>query len=646
MSARNTILLVLFAIAFSSYAQSQSFDEKDQFRWLQKKPTIDSIIISIDCGPKVDSFFNSRQIYKVIFSRTSNIFRAIKSDRRRRVHRESLARDTSGIKHLYLSNGFLGVKIEETFHPNPADSNSSVPGAIIKINVVEGNRFLYRYIRINGEYDSEYEKDFGKILNRLETGTAVNPFKLREAAFDIKSILANNGYPYAKVDYTIDTLKEHSYADIDFSVKANSKVYFGNVLVDGATNFDVSLAQREITINKGEIYRRKDVISTQKRLLESGYYLTMQLNPISTDTADRLNPDFILKLKEKKPHFISIKTGASQDSLKDLTWTFSASWGKRNLLRSRRLELTASSSFIVFTEWRVKEHNYRIRITEPWFMGIRMPMTLTGQFSPGVRTPIEDQDYRKQSWSISISTLRNIRDQIKILTGLQYAAVNIYGLSEEDQEILKQEEGIRIQRKLFFDITRDSRNNIFIPSVGSLTNLNGEYVGGFLNGDDSYFMLQASWARYQKVWPGWISATRFKYGYVREFGESENVPVDDRFYIGGANTIRGFSQRGLGPQLVDADGNLTPEGANIILIANHEFRFRVIGNFWSSLFFDIGNGFRSRFEIKLDRLAYVYGMGIQFLSPAGPLRLDYARRIKTNNIEFDDRFHITILYAF
>ncbi len=631
-------LLLLLLLSISS-ASSQNGRDGNLERWLSKKPKIEKIEIN---GNDTANF-KYKDIADVMFSKTSNFWRAMRGERARRVQRETVDRDTSGIKYLYLSNGFLGVSVEESFDIILPDSN-----AIVKIDIDEGRQFRFRYTWTQGNYDSTFQSGIKEIVRRIETGKPANPFILRQAAFDIKTVLANEGYPYASIQYRLDTLSDYDYADVSFYIEQDSLVHFGDVNVEGLKNFSEKSVRREITIDSGQVYRRKDIISTQKRVLETGNFVTLQLNPRDQNLAsfDRLNPDFTLRVREKKPHYVNFKTGAAQDSLKDLTWTFGGSWGKRNVSSSaRKLEFKADASFIIFTEWRLKEHNYSVSLTEPWFVGIRMPLTLTGEISPGVKTPIEEQDYRILSWSVSLSTYRNIQDIMKYLTGIKYESVEIYGLSPEDAINLRQEEGIRIRRKLFFDLTRDSRDNIFVPSTGSYTVINSEYVGGFLKGDDSFYSLDVSWARYQRVWPGWISATRLKYGYVREFGDSKTVPVDDRLYIGGANTIRGFTHNGLGPQSVDSLGNRTPQGANIILIANQEFRFPILGNFWGSIFGDIGNGFLAKEEIKWNVMAMSIGGGIQFLSPAGPIRLDYARPIR-RKVDDNYKFHLSILYAF
>jgi outer membrane protein insertion porin family len=625
-------IIFSFIILICSSALSQSQDDPVLMRWLNKKPVIDSIVV---VGNQT---FSDSKIKSLMFSRKGNILRTIKSDRRRRVQRETILRDTSEVKYLYLSSGFLGVKLNEEFFPIKSDSV-----ALVKMTVSEGRLFYYGQVAVEGSFENRFSKEFNGILSRFKKAVPVDYFALKQAVYDCKSILANSGYPYATADFVIDTSTESDRANIKYTIIADSLVHFGNLHIKGAQHFDTSLVVREMTFRAGDIYRRKDFIESQKRILNTGNYLTLQLSSITQDSsgsADRLNPDFILNLKEKKPRYLSIKTGAGQNLYKDLIWSNSIAWGKRNLFRSRKLELSINTEFVIFTEWRLLLHNYQLKFTEPWFLGFRMPITLIAQIEPGVRSSV--QPYRIQSWSVSLETTKEIKEKFTNTTGLEYKSVNIYGLSLADQEKLRQEKGIFIRRKLYNNIVRDSRDYPFIPQRGSLASLKLQYAGGFLGGDESFYLIEANWARYQKLWPGWISASRLKFGFVNSFGNSAEVPVDVRFYAGGANTVRSFSENELGPR--SSDG--TPEGANILILANQEFRFPLYKKLWGSIFTDIGNGFRDWVDIKPSNMAFAYGLGMQFISPAGPIRIDYARHIKTDQYDAGYRFHFTILYAF
>ena len=632
--------LLGFLLLFYAVAEAQYSDEQMLNRWLSKKPVIDSFVIKIEGN---DSLISHKKIKNSLYSYKSdfpilNLLSAIRGDRRRRVQRETIMRDTAEVKYLFLSAGFLGVRIKEDFEPLLPDSS-----ALVKINIETGRRFFYDTVIVKGTFEPRLRGDILKQVRPFKKNKPVDPFKLKQAEYDIKSVLANNGYPYASIVYKIDTTEDDVGTVINFAIDSDSLVHFGNVKIMGIDKFDTSLVERELTFKKGDLYRREDIIKSQKRLLETGYYFTLRLNSTVQDTSsmqERLNPDFLLALREKKAQHISVKTGASQDSLKDLIWSFTGAWSKRNFLRSRYLELSATSSFVIFTEWRLKEHSYRFRITDPWFMGLRMPLTLTAQVEPGVRSLV--QPYRKQTWYVSATTTWNVTEKSKLVMGLQYEKVNIYGVSKEAELQIKEEEGIKVRRKMYFNYTRDSRNNIFVPSQGSVTGLRFEYIGGFLGGDDSFYQLESSWSRYRKIWPGWIAATRIKGGFLQEIKDSPSVPTDDRYYIGGANTIRGFPENELGPR--SAAGNFT--GADIIIIFNQELRYPILGKLWGSFFTDIGNGYIYRDDIKFKNLALAYGLGIQFVSPAGPIRLDYARHIRSEGIEPGDKIHFTILYAF
>jgi outer membrane protein insertion porin family len=304
----------------------------------------------------------------------------------------------------------------------------------------------------------------------------------------------------------------------------------------------------------------------------------------------------------------------------------------------------------------LRRNVYSLKYTDPWFMGIRMPTTFGFELRPKVRSEHE-QEYDIASWSIKVSTLRKFGRYLRADFGVEYESVDITGIPAEDIPIIKQENGVSERRKVYFSLRRDSRDHLFIPKIGSITEGSVEYVGGFLGGDDNFFGIQGSWSRFQVLWPGWVAATRVKGGWVRPFGNSSTVPSNDRLYLGGANTVRGFRENSLGP-LAD-DG--TAVGARYILLFNQEFRWKTlqvlqklpfVGSFfntlplWQSVFVDIGNGFNSLEEIKLSSFAYSYGTGLQMVSPAGPIRLDYARRIATDRYSFDSRWHFTILYAF
>jgi len=622
--------------------QSAAID-RSILRWIRNKPAIKSISI------EGNNFFSDSDIRKRMYSRVRTIWGSIKGDRRTKIQSETYGRDTLEIKYLYLTNGFLGIQIEENFNVIMPDSSARV---MVKID--EGHRYKYGKKTIKGNFENRFQNRFEQIVTKLQELKPINLFDVRQASFDIKTVLANEGYPYAEVNFTIDTSQVNVVTPIQFVVESDSLVHYGEITIQGINRYPAYTASRELKINRGNVYRRHEIVESQRRIYESGYFSTLQLKQ-SNQVTDRLNPDFILRVRERKPTYITVKTGAGQSEYADLSWSFSAGVGKRNLFGSRRIDLLFNLVYGVGKKNRIIEHDYRLRYTEPWFLGIRMPLSLAFTYEPKVQHPV--QDFRVEQWAASISTLKRFSLHTRASWGLEYQSVDISGVPDElKEEVRLQTEGLSIRRRIYLNMIRDSRDNIFVPRFGSKREIAIDYFGGFLGGDDSFIRIETSWSWYHPVWPGWISASRIKGGWVDPYGETELVPSGDRLFLGGANTVRGFTENTLVPMQKDS-----LPGAGFTIVVNQEFRWKTIQIFnpipflgdlfrnlplWQSIFIDVGNGFRSIDKFQFSELVVAYGTGVQIQSPAGPIRLDYAHHIKTSTIEAGDHWHFTILYAF
>lgn len=622
------LLLILFAVT-----SVRSADRATQ-RWMFREPKITKITI---VG---NQFLSDKDIKSKLYSRTANFWRGLRGERRMKVQRETPRRDSLEVTYLYLTEGFLDVAVRTEYLPRTTDSASE---AEARITVAEGRRYFYGHSQVIGEFPQRFKGDFVKIAGRMRPGKPISPVVLREAEFDMKAILANNGYPYSQVVTSFDLVDSLGWSPMTFTISSGPLVHFGKVKIEGIDDYPQKVAERELKVKTGALYKREDIVNSQQRLYESGYFSTLTL-ATDPNSPDSLNPDFLLRVRERKPMYATFQTGAAQSKVRDLLWDFTALFGKRNFLGTRRLELSSSYQFAVGSDSRLLNHIYRARYTQPWFLGFRMPLDLTGEVRPEVKSAT--QEYDVSSWSVAASSTRKFGQLAAIRFGFEYQSVTITGVPEDQVDIKAEEEGLSNRRKLIFDVRRDSRDNAFIPTRGAVLDGSLQYYGGFLGGDEDFMKAELSFSSYQIVWPGWISATRIKGGWADAFGAGTDVPLEDRFYLGGANTIRGFRENSLGPQ---SDGK--PAGALVYAVFNQEFRWKTlqITRSWplyQSLFFDMGNGFEDWDKLQFNDFAFALGTGVQIVTPAGPIRIDYARTIKSQRYPLADRWHFTILYAF
>jgi outer membrane protein insertion porin family len=453
------------------------------------------------------------------------------------------------------------------------------------------------------------------------------------------------------VSVGVEISEAYESATVTFSINPGELARFGRVEIVGLDKTHDHVASREITFKEGEIYRRRKIIDSQQYLYSTGLFSYVSLSPMET-SPDPLRADMLLTVGERKSNYVNLKLGAGQDYERDLTFETSVAWGNRNIWRrGHRLSLSFSSGFQIIPDW----DNYRNRLSVsylwPWWILPRTPLSLDVTYEPG-KLPI-NRDYVYDDFSASFGLSRELRRVYFVALTYQYEHIHVHDIPEDQQATFRAEKEIKVRRKLILNLSKDSRSNIFTPSGGSLTNFSIEYVGGFLGGDIDLVKYDFSWARYQRWFLGGVLATRIKGSLVTEFGDTEveEVPSEDRLFLGGAYSVRGYREATLGPVYTGAntdDSTLygDPVGGKVLAVGNIEFRKNLFWRLGGQLFLDVGNLWYEAEHINLEDLRLTGGVGIVFFTPVGPLRFDYARRIITAGDSYGGRFHLSILYAF
>ncbi|MFA7136154.1 MAG: BamA/TamA family outer membrane protein, partial [Bacteroidales bacterium] len=165
--------------------------------------------------------------------------------------------------------------------------------------------------------------------------------------------------------------------------------------------------------------------------------------------------------------------------------------------------------------------------------------------------------------------------------------------------------------------------------------LNGYLFGGKFN----YSRLWSEFRRYQEV-GNIVLAFRALVGGIHSKDSSNFIPVEDRFYSGGSNSVRGWNRSQLGPKRESG----TPLGGNSVLEANIEARVPLFWRINGVAFIDAGNVWSHSFKYNLRELAYAIGAGIRIETPIGPIRFDVGFPIR--NEKKKPQFFISVGQAF
>ena len=222
--------------------------------------------------------------------------------------------------------------------------------------------------------------------------------------------------------------------------------------------------------------------------------------------------------------------------------------------------------------------------------------------------------------------------------------VQIGDVASEASNELKLEEGTNRINSLGLMLTHDTRDNVYNPTRGLLGVAACDYAGGFLGGDKNFLRYTFGSSIFFTVFGDNVLELRDKVGAIDDFDTTDRIPIYERFFAGGANTIRGYKERKIGPRdPITQD----PVGGKSILLGTAEYTVPVIKVLKAAAFFDTGNVWPTVGEFGLDDLKSSVGTGLRIKTPLGPVKLDYGYPLDSVAGEKKrPRFHFSMTRGF
>ncbi|MBU2027280.1 MAG: BamA/TamA family outer membrane protein, partial [Proteobacteria bacterium] len=213
---------------------------------------------------------------------------------------------------------------------------------------------------------------------------------------------------------------------------------------------------------------------------------------------------------------------------------------------------------------------------------------------------------------------------------------NVKDIQDTASYYVQKQEGETTSSGGTVNLTRDSTDDIIFPSTGSKNSASVEYTGGPFMGNVSYTRYGVSSAWFFQLPLDTVFGIRGRMGAIKG-NQGKEVPIFERYYLGGINSLRGLRQVGpKDPATGDVIGGLT------MLNFNAEYLFPLIKNAGMKglVFFDTGNAWESGYH--LGDMRRTAGVGIRWYSPIGPLRLEWGYVLDRKEGESPSRWEFTI----
>ncbi len=591
-----------------------------------------------------NSYFNTSRIKSELTLREPHWYTIIK--KKERLTNRVLEYQKGLIDSLYHINGFLSVNtsisVKRLSNPKYAE---------IKIAINEGTQTIIRKVEFSGGV-SKLKDQTAEKIKLIKVGKPYNHMSIAEITYEIRNLYQKYGYAYCKVNTSVEVSPDKRSADILVRIIPGVKTTFGLISIKGLKYTQNYIASRELLFKTGDIYNNEKILDSHRRLYSSGLFSFVSISPHYYPKT-QAPPDITVRLHERKPNYFTIKTGAGQDEQRDFTLDASALYGNRNLFGSgRKFGVSAVSSFEILGKGNKLfnfKNEFSVSYTEPWIMFTRMPLEV--QFTYAPNTQSATQDYVYDDYSVAFALSKELSRYSELRLTENFESINIRNIPTDQQEAFRESKQIKLRRKFIADLKKDRRNNLLVPTNGYLTQFHFEYVGGIQGGDVNFVKFGISWSRYQLFKRENVFASRLQINWLREFGSTKIVPIEDRFFMGGASSIRGYRENRLGPKFTsDNPDSLAlkgyPQGGKFSLLANIEIRRSLFWRFGGTIFTDIGNLWEKPEDFRVEDLRLTAGVGIQFFTPIGPIRADYATRIIRADDPPGGQYHFGILYIF
>ncbi len=549
-----------------------------------------------------NTVYNDDRVIKVMKSRSAWLFNSgyFKED--------VITEDMDRIQAFYEKNGYIDAKA--TFQLEQLTS-----GLLnIDVTVEEGKRYYVGDIKIKGNVVLTEGEVLGA-MKEIKKGRIFSKQKLADDVANVKSLYFDRGYIFAKVNESTSLNNETGQVDLNLDVEEGGVAYINKIKIQGNTQTRDIVIRRELRMYPGDQFDGQKMRRSKERLNSLGYFDEASFDIEDTDTPDQKN--LVVDVKEAKTGTFSFGGGYStvdsligfveldQKNFDFANWPTFTGGGQRVTLRA---------------EAGQTRNNMLLSFTEPWLFDYPISGGFDLYRSQYNREKDTGYAYDQTRTGAKLRLGKELSEYLTAETYYRYEIVKIGNFQDNVSQDLLDESGQNKVSSVGVSLTEDRRDNKILPTKGwTLTGLS-DVAGGPFGGDKDFYRLETNGAYYVPLRYNSVFELSGKVGIIQAYGNSQKVPIFERYFAGGGRSIRGYNERSIGP--VDP-GTGDPIGGDSTFIGSAEYTIPLVEVIKLAAFFDTGNVWPKAGKLGSGQLFSGYGLGFRVKTPIGPMNLDY-----------------------
>ncbi|MBF0123699.1 MAG: outer membrane protein assembly factor BamA [Magnetococcales bacterium] len=524
--------------------------------------------------------------------------------------REKLLFDQSQLRNSYLDQGYVRVSVESSVAEMTPDRRAFV----VTHALHEGERYRVGSLRISGDFNELPEQQLWEKME-IHEGEWYSRETLRQSIENLTDIVGNFGYAMLDIQPNMQIDDDQRLVNIDIQISKGRRFYVNRIEISGNSRTQDQVIRREMRLVEGDRFSSASVRRSKERLQSLNFFDKIEVTTPPTDQPDRV--DLKVDVSEKSTGAFTV--GAGFSSVDKLVGT--ASISQNNFLgRGQRMLFSFTLSS--------KNTEFDLSFTEPYFMN----KDVSAGFDVFNRSTdrLSTLSFKQQSYGGAVRLGFPISDRLSDRLSYSLANINITEVSASASEVLKAQKDLSpyLQSMISNTVNWSDLDSALMPTKGRTHRLTTDFSG--LGGDVRFGRVVTEHNLYHNLIgkDDLVVHVGAKAGAIVGWGQGE-VPMFERFYLGGPRSIRGFKQGGIGARSAKDD----PLGGTAFGELHTELLFPFPGlgdkGVRGVTFLDVG------MLTDLDRNAATNvqgassaprvstGVGALWNSPFGPLRFEF-----------------------